>query len=100
MLETIREYAQERFEESEEVSRLHAEYFVALAEKAEPVLWGVEDAAWFQRLETEHGNLRAALSWSLGGADVELGLRLAGALGEFWYARGTTKTGRGGLRRR
>jgi predicted ATPase/DNA-binding CsgD family transcriptional regulator len=102
MLETIREYARERLEESEEVekvSRLHAEYFVALAEKAEPVLWGVEDAAWFQRLEAEHGNLRAALSWSLGGADVELGLRLAGALGEFWYARGYYEEGKRWLER-
>jgi predicted ATPase/DNA-binding SARP family transcriptional activator/DNA-binding CsgD family transcriptional regulator len=102
MLETIREYAHERFEESkgvEEVSRLHAEYFVALAEKAEPVLWGAEDAAWFQRLEAEHGNLRAALSWSLGGADFEEGLRLAGALGEFWHARGYYEEGKRWLER-
>ena len=102
MLETIRVYAQERFEESEEVeevSRLHAEYFVALAEKAEPVLWGAEDAAWFQRLEAEYGNLRAALSWSLGGADIELGLRLAGALGEFWHARGYYEEGKRWLER-
>jgi predicted ATPase len=86
MLETIHEYARERLEENgeaEEVRRLHAEYFLALAEEAEPELWGPEDTAWIERLEAEHDNMRSALSWALGGADVELGLRLAGAVSMF-----------------
>ena len=43
MLETIREYAVERLEESGEVDELrrrHAAYFLALAEEAEPNLRG------------------------------------------------------------
>jgi predicted ATPase/class 3 adenylate cyclase len=97
MLETIHEYARERLEENgeaEEVRRLHAEYFLALAEEAEPELWGSEDTAWIGRLEAEHDNMRVALSWALGGADVELSLHLAGALGEFWHARGYYEEGK------
>ena len=42
MLETIHEFAQVKLEESgkvEAVRRAHAEYFLALAEEAEPMLW-------------------------------------------------------------
>jgi predicted ATPase/class 3 adenylate cyclase len=90
MLETIHEFAREKLEESgeaEEIGRLHAEYFLHLAEEAEPKLVGPDQAAWMDRLEAEHDNFRAALSWSLGGGDIELGLRLAGALWRFWHWR-------------
>jgi predicted ATPase/DNA-binding SARP family transcriptional activator/DNA-binding CsgD family transcriptional regulator len=92
MLEPIRQYAREKLEEGgegEEVRREHAGFFLALAEEAEPGLWGPEDAEWLERLEAEHDNLRAVLSWDLEkeGAD-DLGLRLAGALWLFWEARG------------
>jgi predicted ATPase len=83
MLETIHEYARERLEESgeeQEIKHAHAEYFLALAEEAEPELEGADQLEWLERLEEEHDNLRAALSWSLGGGDAELGLRIAGAL--------------------
>jgi tetratricopeptide (TPR) repeat protein len=44
---------------------------------------------WLDRLEEEHDNMRAALSWSLGqGEDAEMGLRVGAALGEFWYWQG------------
>ena len=65
MLETIREYAAERLEESdgaEELRRRHAEHFLALAEEAEPNLRG-SPGGWLDRLEHEHDNLRAALDW-------------------------------------
>jgi predicted ATPase/DNA-binding SARP family transcriptional activator/DNA-binding CsgD family transcriptional regulator len=98
MLETIREYAGERLEESEEVDtvkRAHAEYFLSLAEEAEPRLWGPEASAWLDRLEAEHGNTRTALSWALEHGAVELALRLGGALRWYWnmagyYAEGKT----------
>jgi predicted ATPase/DNA-binding SARP family transcriptional activator/DNA-binding NarL/FixJ family response regulator len=98
MLEPIRQYARERLEESEEaeaIQRRHAEFFLALAEEAEPEVEGPQQAAWLERLEAEHDNLRAALSWSLErGEEAELGLRVAGALGQFWYLRGYLGEGR------
>ena len=89
MLETIHEYAREKLQESEELRRLHAQYFLSLAEEAEPQVEGPQQAAWLDRLEEEHDNIRAALSWSLGqGQDAEMGLRMGAALGEFWYWQG------------
>jgi predicted ATPase/class 3 adenylate cyclase len=89
MLETIHEYARERLEasgEAEEVRRLHAAYFLALAEVAEPELSGADQLACLERLEAEHDNMRAALSWSLE-KEPETALRLAVALARFWEKR-------------
>ena len=100
MLETVHEYAREKLKESgwaEEMQRLHAAYFLAMAEEAEPELRGPREQEWMDRLEAEHDNLRVALSWSLGGGDGVLGLRLAGALGQFWKVRGHFSEGRGWL---
>ena len=98
MLEPVRQYARERLEESGETEasqRRHAEFFLALAEEAEPAVEGPQQAAWLERLEEEHDNLRAALSWSLErGEDGELGLRMGAALGEFWFFRGYFGEGR------
>jgi len=91
MLEPMRQYAREKLEEggeSEEVQRRHARHFLTLAEQAEPELRGPEDMQWLERLEVEHDNLRAALSWMSKGGEVELGLQLAGALMLFWEAHG------------
>jgi predicted ATPase/DNA-binding CsgD family transcriptional regulator len=91
LLEPIRQYAQKKLEEegeAEEVLRRHAEFFLALAEEAGPGLRGPEDVQWLDRLEEEHDNLRAALSWALERGEAELGLRLAGALWRFWEAHG------------
>jgi predicted ATPase len=91
MLETVHEYAREKLQESgeaEEVKKHHAEYFLALAEEGESGLRRPEAATWLERLEVEHDNLRAALSWALAQEkEVELGLRLAGALWRFWWIR-------------
>jgi DNA-binding CsgD family transcriptional regulator/tetratricopeptide (TPR) repeat protein len=92
MLEPIRQYAREMLEEggeADEVRRRHANFFLALAEEAELRLRGPEDLEWLDRLEADHDNLRAALSWALEQVEAdELGLRLAGALRLFWEARG------------
>ena len=97
MLEPIRQYAREKLEEggeAEEVRRRHASFFLALAEDAEPKLQGPEDVEWLERLEVEHDNMRAALSWALEQRRGRGGLRLAGALGWFWEAHGHYSEGR------
>jgi predicted ATPase/class 3 adenylate cyclase len=97
MLETVHEYAREKLEESgqaEEVKRKHAEYFLALADEADRELKGPHQLEWLQRLESEHDNMRAALSWAKGRQKNELGLRLAGALWRFWWTRGYDSEGR------
>ena len=96
LLEPIRQYALEKLEESgeaEATKRAHAQYFLALAEEAEPELLGPREAQWYDRLEEEHDNIRAALSWSSKGADPELGLRLAGAIWWFWQRHGHLSEG-------
>jgi predicted ATPase/DNA-binding SARP family transcriptional activator len=96
MLEMIHEYARERLEASgqaEDIRRRHAEYFLALAERAAPELRGAAHFYWLLRFRGEHNNLRMALAWSLGGGDAELGLRLAGALRDFWYYGGHSAEG-------
>jgi predicted ATPase/class 3 adenylate cyclase len=95
MLETIHEFARERLQasgEGEEVRRVHAEYFLGLAEGAEPELRGAEQLACLERLEAEHDNMRAALTWSLEN-EPETALRLAGALARFWEMRSDISEG-------
>ncbi len=91
MLETVREYALERLEESGELEksrRRHATYFLKLAEEEERASQGPLQRVWLDRLEREHDNLRAALSWSLTSqGDPEMGLQLTSALSHFWYVR-------------
>jgi len=90
-LETVRAYARERLEASGEgarAARRHAAYYLALAERAEPALWGPDQALWFRRLDAEQGNLRAALTWALAHDDVVSALRIAGALWRFWLYHG------------
>ena len=106
MLETIREYGLECLESARETETTHqayAAYYLALAEEAAPELQGPQQAAWLERLELEHDNLRAALGWYLepGGAGLsrEMALRLGGALWKFWSARGLSSEGRTFLER-
>jgi predicted ATPase/DNA-binding XRE family transcriptional regulator len=100
MMETIREYALEKLEESGEagaVRRGHALFFARLAEQAEPELPRGEQSTWLNRLEIEHDNLRAALRWLLDAGEGAEAARLAGALWWFWYARAYFTEGRGWL---
>jgi len=102
-LETVREFALTHLEqrgEGEMARARHARYYLALAEAAEPALWGgPEQRMWLERLAGEHDNLRAALAWAMGGGDPEQGLRLAAALGRFWFIHGHATEGRRWLER-
>jgi predicted ATPase/DNA-binding SARP family transcriptional activator/DNA-binding CsgD family transcriptional regulator len=95
LLEPIGQYAREKLEANEQAEALrsqHAWFFFALAVEAEPELKGPRQTEWLDRLETEHDNLRAALSWALG-RESDLGPRMAGALCLFWYTRGYLSEG-------
>jgi predicted ATPase/class 3 adenylate cyclase len=90
LLEPVRQYALEKLEKGGElgaIRRRHLEFFLALAEKAEPELVGAEQAEWLKRLEVELDNFRAALSWAQGHGTTELGLRMGAALWRFWIMR-------------
>ena len=96
MLETVREYAVERFEATagdEPLRKRHAEYFLAFVEQASGQLTGPQQRTWLERLEREHDNLRAALDWAVEQPEPELTLRLAGALGRFWEVHGHLNEG-------
>ena len=96
LLETIHQYGRERLEQSGEANELHkrhAEYFVQLAESAEPELRGPRQEFWSARLRFEYDNMRAALAWSLKNPDARIGLRLVGSLAEFWYYEGPISEG-------
>lgn len=97
MLETIHEYGLEALAingEMEETQRGYAAYYLTLAEASEPELRTGQQHEWLERLEREVENLRAVLKWAQHKREVELGLRLAGALGIFWYMRGYLSEGR------
>ena len=96
MLEPIRQYARERFDESgeaDEVKGRHAAFFLALAEEAEPELSGPQQGLWVERLEWEHDNLRAAIASVLQRGEAELALRFGGALWRFWFDGGYLSEG-------
>jgi len=97
MLETIREYALERLDasgEAEAIRRAHAAYFLGLAEVGEAQLKSAGQAQWLLRLEREHANLRALLRWALGCSQLEIALRVCGALWHFWTMHGHLSEGR------
>src|SRR5215213_4336495 len=97
MLETVHEFAREKLAESpeaDEIKRVHAEYFLILAKEAFPELRGPDQLEWLERLEAEHDNMRAALSWASVRKEAEVALRLGGALSWFWSVRGYQSEGR------
>ena len=99
MLETIREYASEQLAASDEedaVREQHTQYFLRLAEEAEPHWYRpAERESWLVQLESEAANLWVALVWCQARQDrVEAGLRLAGALAFYWVLRGSLQEGR------
>ena len=97
LLETVRQYGQEKLSESGEEGYLrerHAGYYLALAAKAEPELKGAGQVQWLKRFEWEHDNLRAAILWSLERRNLQDAAQLGWALWLFWWIRGHFAEGR------
>jgi predicted ATPase len=91
MLETIRQYALERLGGGADwvlAHDRHAAYFLASAEPAAADLAGPGQLAWLDRLETEHDNLQAALSWLVGHGPLEQAVHLILVTWRFWWLRG------------
>ena len=102
LLETVRQYGQDRLVESGEaqaVRRHHRHWYAALAEDAEPPHTGAQQAEWYDRVEAEHDNVRAALTGlSEQEGEPDKALRLAAGLQPFWQTRGYWTEGRQCLR--
>ncbi len=91
MLETTRDYALERLDESgdlDELERRHAEHFLALAEEAEPNLrWSGSPGEWLDRLDERARQPAGRPRSARGAGESQLDLQLAGALSRFWVMR-------------
>jgi predicted ATPase/DNA-binding CsgD family transcriptional regulator len=92
MLETIREFGVDELEaagEREAVRNAHAAYFVRFAERADPGLGNRLEV-----VQSEHANIRAALTHLVDRDNAVGVLRLAGALSGFWQVRGHLREGK------
>jgi predicted ATPase/class 3 adenylate cyclase/Tfp pilus assembly protein PilF len=97
MLETIREYAAQRFSElpdGEALRRGHARHFLHLAESEEMQLLREGEPEALARLNADLPNLRLALETAIEDRDGETALRLCGALHPFWYRGSFFEEGR------
>lgn len=100
-LDTIKHYAREKLEQSDERQATrdqHLAYFLKYAEQAAPELIGPHQIEWLERLEREHANLRVALRHALESGAHEPALRLCANLVDFWGTRGYLNEGREWLR--
>jgi len=100
MLETIREYAVECLEQSDEYEVLrerHARFYLELTEEVRPRLDGPEQALWLRELDRESPNIRVARSWAPERGDGDVALRLAIGIARVWRVHGQYAEGRSWL---
>jgi predicted ATPase/DNA-binding CsgD family transcriptional regulator len=96
MLETVREFADERLAVSGDetsVRSAHADFFLDLAELAQAGLTGLDQAGWTARLEADLPNFRAAMTWLRTMGRTEQGLHMATGLGWLWHRRNRDREG-------
>jgi non-specific serine/threonine protein kinase len=102
MLNVTRSYALERLAEdtdSRQAHGRHADYFLSLVQRAEAESGGPDASAWFDQLEEDHDNLRAALAWAIDHDERTVAVQLVTDLWRFWYIRGYLREGRTWLER-
>ena len=92
LLETVRQYAQERLNNSDEADSAgsrHFAFYLDCMERIKPELFGPHQGEWLARLDLERENLLAAHAWA-SRSDVEgdHGLRLVNAVKMYWFSRG------------
>jgi predicted ATPase/DNA-binding CsgD family transcriptional regulator/uncharacterized protein HemY len=96
MLETIRAFGREVLAvsgEEAQVRRAYATYYLTLAETAHAHFMGPDQLVWFDILEADYDNLRAALTWALDERERSVALRLAWKLEPFWSHRNRLSEG-------
>jgi predicted ATPase len=98
MLETMREYAVGKLEQSGEIEhsrRRHAQYYMGITEHARSEIYGTNGLSWLACFDAEHENVRTAACWSLE-TDLtgEAGLHLIANIARFWESRGYWSEGR------
>jgi predicted ATPase/class 3 adenylate cyclase len=97
LLDSVRQYAQERLEQSgedETVRDRHLDYYVALAAEARAGLAGPDQTQWLARLDVEAENVLAAHAWcDRAQKGAELGLELAHSTKLYWFNRGLLALG-------
>jgi len=97
MLQTIRDFAAERLEQSGEAAAVkdrHLQAFISLAKQAQPHMFGHQRKEWLDRLEIEQDNFRAALDWAITSDKTDSALVLSSSLWRFWQMRGHIDEGR------
>ena len=90
MLEIIRAYGQEKLAEAGErdaMREAHARYFTGLAETSQDHLIGAHQLDWLDRLAGDQDNLHAAIRGAVAAGDAAAAVRLAAALGWYWWLR-------------
>ena len=96
LLETLRQFALAKLTDAgagEEWRRRHAEFFAQLADEAFDGTRGSDQVGWLERLELDHDNIRAALTWAIEAEEFELAGRIAGGVWWFWNIHGHRKSG-------
>ena len=96
-LDTICSFGCLKLDEAKEANWMHdrhADYYVRLAEAAEPVLLLQDQVRWFKLLQAEYENMRAVIEWSAEQDQAENALRVVVALFTFWWLIGFTREGR------
>jgi non-specific serine/threonine protein kinase len=73
-------------EEARAIRDRHLEFYLELAEKAEPYIFSSKSIEWVSRLGKELDNIRAAMDWSTNSGKAKSALQMAGSLVYFWWA--------------
>jgi len=96
MLATIGEFASELLaasDEADEIIGRHVDFFRAFAQRARAESDGPAAGSWFDRIEVDLDNFRAAIERAEAHGDIEAALAIAAALGPFWLQRNHSAEG-------
>jgi predicted ATPase/class 3 adenylate cyclase len=97
LLETVRQYAQQRLNESGETNQVrtrHLIFYLTFAQAADRRLIGPGQGEWLSRLDVERENLLSAHAWCDHAQEgAGLGQRLVSALQNYWFPRGQLELG-------